>query len=358
MSDTGGRDLPRRAMTASGTARSVVTIDLDAVRHNVRLLREVVSPAAVWAVVKANAYGHGAVDIGRAALEAGAEALCVATAGEGVQLRAALGPDARLLVLGPTGDDELRDAREARLELTAHADGAVPTDVLVHLKLDTGMGRWGLSELLAPDRNVVGLMTHFASSEADPVFTRRQLDAFLTATAPHPEVPRHAANSAAAIGFPDTRLDAVRCGIAIYGIDPYGNDAVHHGLRPALQWTSAVARVTQLHAGQSTGYGRRFVASEPTWIAQVPVGYADGFARSLTGTRVLVDEELCEVIGTISMDAMAVKLAAPCSPGTPVTLVGDGVTFEQHARVAGTIAYELACAVRAESTRTRRVVRA
>ena len=306
--------------------------------------------------MKADGYGHGAADVGRAALAAGAGALCVATVGEGAALRQAVGADGRIVVLGPTVPADRSDARAARLELVTAVPGDVPTDVPVHLKLDTGMGRWGLSELVAPRDNVVGLMTHFATSEADAAFTREQLDRFLAATAPYPAIPRHAANSAAAMTLPEARLDAVRCGIAVYGIDPFGTDAREHGLRPALRWESSIARVVRLEPGESTGYGRRFIADRPTWIGQVPVGYADGFVRHLTGTTVVVGGEPCDVVGTISMDAFAVRLPNCVETGTPVTLVGDGVTLERHAGVAGTIAYELACGFRPGPARATRVV--
>jgi len=338
------------------TERSRITIDLAAIRHNVARLRDVAAPAAVWAVVKADAYGHGAVDVGRAASSAGAAALCVATIGEGAALREAVDANVRIVVLGPTSAAERPEARAAALELVTASPGEIPADVPVHLKLDTGMGRWGLSELLAPGDNVVGLMTHFASSEADESFTRRQLADFLAATAPFPGIERHAANSAAALMLPEARLDAVRCGIAVYGIDPFGADGREHGLRPALRWESTIARVVRLEPGESTGYGRRFVAEQRTWIGQIPVGYADGFVRHLTGTNVVVNAEPCEVIGTISMDALAVRLSGRVEVGTPVTLVGDGVNLEQHARVAGTIAYELACGLRSGPARAMRVV--
>lgn len=338
---------------ASGGARSrsCVTIDLAAVRANATKLARVLEASELWVVVKANGYGHGATDVARAALAGGARALCVATVGEALELRG-VARDARLIVLGPVAPEEVALAREARLELVATTRERLPEGVPLHLKLDTGMGRWGLSELPSlAGSGAVAVMTHFASSEADPAFTRIQLDRFLRATAGL-ELPRHAANSAAALGLPETRLDAARCGIALYGIDPFGTDPREHGLQPALRWTSELARVVRLAPGESTGYGRRFVADESQWIGVVPVGYADGWLRALTGTSVLVGDDLCEVVGTISMDAFTVRLPGERAIGTPVTLVGDGVTFERHARVANTIAYELCCAVRRDPART------
>jgi alanine racemase len=335
--------------------RSRVTVDLGAIRHNARALADVVAPAELWAVVKADAYGHGARDAARAALEGGARLLCVATVGEALPLREAF-PDTRVLVLGPTAPEDLTAARDARLEL-AGLDRPLPEGVPLHLKLDTGMGRWGLGELGAPDRNVVGLMTHLATADTDPAFAAEQLERFLRATEAYAErYTRHAANSAAALTQPEARLDAVRCGIGLYGIDPLGEDAGRFGLRPALRWESYVGQVRLLRPGQSTGYGRRFVVTEDTWIGIVPVGYADGFRRDMSGTEVLVDGERAPVVGTVSMDALAVRLPGPAEPGADVVLVGDGITLEHHARVAETIGYELACGIRTVGGRSERVV--
>ena len=134
-----------------------------------------------------------------------------------------------------------------------------------------------------PDTGVVGLMSHFASADEDAAFTELQLERFLAATAPYPHLTRHIANSAATLRYPASHLNAVRCGIAVYGISPFGTDPADDGLRPALRWESTVALAKTLAAGESTGYGRRFVASEPTRIGIVPVGYADGFRRDMTG---------------------------------------------------------------------------
>jgi alanine racemase len=334
--------------------RSEITIDLAALRRNVATLLRSLSGAELWAVVKANAYGHGAADAAGAALGAGARALCVATVAEGLELRREF-PAARILVMGPAGNRETAEARDARLELVVGSD-EVPAGVRVHLKVDTGMGRWGLSELPAPPVEVVGLMSHLATADTDGAYAERQIERFRTATASYSHLTRHIANSAGALRYPSARFDAARCGIALYGASPFGADPADDGLEPVLSWTSQLAQTRLLRAGESTGYGRRFVAERDTWIGIVPVGYADGFRRDLTGTTVRVGGELRPVVGTISMDALAVELDRELPPGTPVVLIGRGLPVEEHARVAGTIAYEILCRIDSGSTRARRVV--
>jgi alanine racemase len=335
-------------------ARSEITVDLGAIRRNARTLLATLEGAELWAVVKADGYGHGAVDVAGAALGAGATALCVATVPEALVLRRAHG-GARIVVMGPATSREIADARDAGVELVV-ADGEVPEGVRAHLKLDTGMGRWGLSELPSPAREVVGVMSHFASADCDAAFTELQIERFAAATAELPSLTRHIANSAGALRYPSARFDAARCGIALYGISPFGTDPAEDGLEPALRWDSQLAQVRLVAAGQSTGYGRRWVAAEPTWIGIVPVGYADGFRRDLTGTEVRVAGELRPVVGTISMDAFAVTLDRELPVGTPVTLLGHGVYAEAHARVAGTIGYEIATGIRSSPERARRSV--
>jgi alanine racemase len=333
--------------------RSKITIDLGAIRHNARRLLEVLDGGELWAVVKANGYGHGAKDVARAALDAGASALCVVTVAEGGELRREL-PQARIIVMCPT--EEVAEAREARLELVVSGAGEIPDGIPVHLKLDTGMGRWGLAELPEPPANVVGLMSHLATADSDPAFAMQQIERFREATKPYSNLTRHMANSAAALRLPEARFDAARCGIALYGISPFETDPAEDGLRPALSWRSRLAQVRLLQPGESTGYRRRFVAERPTWTAIVPVGYADGFRRDMTGTEVLVDGEPRPAIGTVSMDAVAVELDRELPVGTPVTIVGDGLLIERHAAVAGTIGYEIACGINADPTRAHRVV--
>ena len=335
--------------------RSCFTIDAGAIRRNAELLLRAAGGAELWAVVKAEGYGHGAVDVSRAALDAGASALCVATLSEALHLRVAL-RSARIIVMCPVSEREVGEAKAARLELVA-ADGRVPEGVRVHLKIDTGMGRWGLAELPAPGREVVGLMSHLASAESDPAFTQLQVERFKEATADHGSLTRHIANSAATLRYAEARFDAVRCGIALYGISPFDAGPEAEGLEPALRWESYLALVKQLAPGESTGYGRRFVADRPIWIGIVPVGYADGFRRDMTGSEVIVEGRRKRVVGTISMDAFAIELDEKLEPGTPVTLVGDGILIEDHARVAGTIGYEIATGLNTRSGRARRVAK-
>jgi len=335
--------------------RSEITIDLGALRRNVRTLLRVLDGSQLWAVVKANGYGHGAVDVAGAALGAGAAALCVATIPEGLALRAEYATE-RILVLGPAGSNrEIAQARGAGLELVI-ADDEIPEGVRVHLKLDTGMGRYGLSELPAPPVDVVGLMTHLATADSDIDFARTQVQRFEAATAEYSHLKRHVANSAAALRIPEAHFDAARCGVALYGLSPFGTDPVEDSLEPVFSWQSSLAAVRQLQPGESTGYGRAFVAERPTWIGLVPVGYGDGFRRDLTGTEVRVAGEPRRVVGTVSMESFAVELDRELPAGAPVVILGHGVLAEEHARVAGTINYELVSRIETGPLRARRTV--
>jgi alanine racemase len=305
-------------------------------------------------VVKADAYGHGASDVAGAALGAGAAALCVATVPEGLALRREFST-ARIIVLGPASNLEVSQARDAYLELVV-SSGEIPGGMRVHLKLDTGMGRWGLSELPTPPVEIVGLMSHLATADTDAAYAEWQIERFHSATLPYAHLTRHIANSAAALRYPSARFDAARCGIALYGISPFGTDPAEDGLEPVLTWTSHIAQTRLLRAGESTGYGRRFVAAQDTWIGIVPVGYADGFRRDLTGTTVRVAGEPRRVVGVVSMDAFAVELDRDLPIGSPVVLLGRGVLAEDHARVADTIPYEVVAGINSSPLRARRMV--
>jgi alanine racemase len=199
-------------------------------------------------------------------------------------------------------------------------------------------------------------MSHLGTAdEADASFARAQVEAFAAVARRFPQAVKHLANSAAALSLPEARFDAVRCGVALYGLSPFGRDPADQGLEPVLSWRSHVAQAKVLRPGESTGYGRRFVADHETRIGLVPVGYGDGFRRGLTGTEVLVSSTRRRVVGTISMDSFAVELGDE-DEGAPVTLVGDGLLVEEHARTLGTINYELTTGIVSDFRRAERRV--
>ncbi|MFD9565084.1 alanine racemase [Streptomyces sp. NPDC059994] len=338
--------------------RAELTLSLAAVEHNVEALLKLLGGGALWAVVKANAYGHGAIATARAALEAGAGALCVATAGEGMALRRSL-PGARIIVLGPVTHDEVAHARHGSLECVAHDEASLALlehQVRIHLKMNTGMNRWG--EAGRPKRvpeGTVGVMGHFATAYADPHSTALEAARFADWSSGLADVTRHLANSAATVQFPDTHLDAARCGTAVLGLSPLPKQRPQSfGLRPALRWTSYLAQSRTLSAGEGVGYGSLFRAGARMRMGVVPVGYADGFSKRLTGSHVLVGDIPAPVIGAVSMDAIAVKLDRDVPSGTTVTIVGDGLTFEDHADAAGITNQELCTGLSADPRRIRR----
>jgi alanine racemase len=260
--------------------------------------------------------------------------------------------------MGPLAPGEEAVARDASLEVVVSTP-ELPTGLDVHVKVDTGMGRWGMSadelESVPADR-VVGLMSHLSTAdEEDPGFALAQIERFSAIAGRFPSAVRHLANSAATLRFPESRFDAVRCGIALYGLSPFGDDPAAHGLEPVLSWRSHVAQAKTIVPGESVGYGRRFVAERPTRVGFVPVGYGDGFRRGLTGAEVLVDGERRRILGAVSMDAFAVELGG-ADAGAEVVLVGEGVLVEEHARHLGTINYELTCGIRCDPVRSDRRV--
>jgi alanine racemase len=354
--------------------RALARVDVSAIERNCAELARVAAPAALCAVVKAAGYGHGAAQAARAAQAGGAPWLAVATAEEAAALRAD-GIEGPLLVMGALSRPELTVALRARADVVIWREDDVPAlaahpdadGVGVHVKLDTGMGRLGTRDMdeatrtaaavaAAPRLRLAGLMTHFATADDDPAFARQQLARFLpwaeALRAQHGgDVLLHAANSAATLGIPESRLDLVRCGIAVYGMDPFGADPSAHGLVPALELRSYLAEVKPIRPGESLGYGRRFVARAPTWIGTVPIGYGDGVRRALSNDcDVLVAGRRVPVVGTISMDNLTVDLGPdPPARGAEVVLIGpqgdERVLAEEWARRLGTINYEITCGI-------------
>jgi alanine racemase len=351
--------------------RAVARVNVAAIERNVeRMLRELPADGALCAVVKADGYGHGAVAAARAALAGGATWLAVVAAQEAAALRAA-GIHAPILVMGALSPHELDIALQADADVVAWGESFVAAVAArgggsVHVKLDTGMGRLGTRDPAAATRVaeaaaatdgvfLAGAMTHFATAdERGDAFFGEQLARFETWALPlkaaHPSIIMHAANSAATLREPSAHFDMVRAGVAIYGLDPFLEDAAARDLEPALELASYVSAVKPIAPGQSAGYGRRFVAERPTHTATLPIGYGDGVRRGLTNNAdVLVRGQRRPLVGTVSMDNVVLDVGTP-----PAAAVGDaailiGAQGEQHisaeeiARRLGTINYEVTC---------------
>jgi len=355
-------------------------IDLGAIAHNVKEIRRVAVPTAkVMAVVKANGYGHGAVEVSRTALANGAEWLGVARVAEGVALREA-GIEAQVLILGYIHPEQFGEAVRHRLSQTVYtrdmaralADAAVREGVLarVHFKVDTGMGRIGwpagpgvVREILElarlPHLKVEGIFTHFAAADvADKTYTLEQFHKFMEVVDELRknglEFPlRHAANSAAVMELPETHLDLVRAGIIIYGL--YPSDEVDRGridLRPAMSLKARVAYVKKALAGCKVSYGCTFTTGRPTVIATLPLGYADGYSRLLSSKgEALLHGRRAPVVGRVCMDQVMVD--AGHIPGVRVgddaVLIGrqgdEEISADEVASKLGTINYEVTCMI-------------
>lgn len=360
--------------------RSVARIDLGAVRHNIGVLRRAAPGSRLLVVVKAGGYGHGAVQVARAALDAGADRLGLAAVCE-VEALLGAGVDAPTVMWGPLIADEWRRAAATGCEIAvwtpqgcrAAAEAGIRR---VHLKLDSGMGRMGarpeaVADLAAaaadPRLEVVGLMTHFATADEtegpNAAFMVEQLARFRSMVGPlrhrFPGAILHAANSAATLRNPDTHLDMVRCGIAMYGCSPFMGDPDEHDLRPVMTLASYLASVKPILGRESVGYGRHWRAARGSWIGAIPVGYADGYARLNADTAaVLVGGRRVPVVGMVSMDQITVDLGpeAVDRVGDEVVLLGaqggERITAEELGRWRSSINYEVTCAV---GDRVRRV---
>lgn len=356
-------------------------VDLEAVAANVSTLRAAVGHTRFCAVVKANGYGHGAVPVAQAAIAGGADLLGVALVAEGVELR-----DAQIsqpiIVLSQASPDEIDVLVDQDLDATVYTEAgaralaeavnaAGPDEsrtVPVHLKVDTGMHRVGaqpaevveLARLIVaePRLRLASIFTHCAvADEPDNAFTDQQRAVFTSVLADLAdagiEVPcRHMANSAAAIAWPDTRYDMVRCGIAIYGLSPSPALAGRVDLRPAMSLRSEVAHVKRVVAGEGLSYGLRYRPDRDVTIATVPLGYADGVARRLSslGGEVLIGGRRRPIAGTITMDQLMVDCGEDdVSVGDEVVLIGrqgdEAITADEWADRLGTISYEVVCAI-------------
>jgi alanine racemase len=371
-----------RANQGASARRALARVNLAAIERNcARLRAELSGGAELCAVVKADGYGHGAVQSARAALAGGASRLAVAGAHEAVQLRSGGLAEVPLLVMGALSEAELAEALSAHAEVVVWSAEGVQAVARagggrVHVKLDSGMGRLGtrdpaqaseVAELAASTDGVslVGAMTHFATADdRRDGFFERQLELFerwaQSLRAQHPGIVVHAANSAAVLRERRAHFDMVRCGIAIYGMDPFGEDPLAAGLEPALELLSYVAEVKRCAPGESAGYGRNFVARDATYLGVLPIGYGDGWRRGLSNNAdVLVGGERCPLVGTVSMDNLTIDLGQHPDPtslrGSEAVLLGgqgeQRILVEELAERLQTINYEITCALTARVPR-------
>lgn len=353
------------------SVRAHVLVNVAAIRRNVeRLRRELAPGVGLCAVVKADGYGHGAPASARAALAGGARWLAVASAQEARSLRQEA-IEAPVLVMGAMSPAELDIALAARADVVAWSESFVEAVAArgggaVHVKLDTGMGRLGTRDAAQATRvagaaagtagvRLAGAMTHFATADdLDDPFFGEQLARFSRWVTPlrehHPQIVVHAANSAATLRDAAAHFDLVRPGVAIYGLDPFGEDPAARDLEPALQLRCRVGAVKAVAVGESVGYGRRFVARSPTHVATLPIGYGDGVRRGLTDNAdVLLGGERRPLVGTVSMDNVTVDVGSPAAArvGDEAVLIGrqggERILAEELARRLDTINYEITC---------------
>lgn len=352
--------------------RAEAVIDRDAMCHNLDVVRQAVGSTPIMAIVKADGYGHGAVESARTARSAGAAWLGVALPSEALALRAAGDTGAMLTWLWTPGDADIADCIAADVDIAVSSLWALDHIVAsaqargrrarVHLKIDTGLSRngaqWQQWEPLvratkrAQDAgavDVVAIWSHFANADRpdDRTVTEQQ-----TALHEAVEIARsigvdpqftHIANSAAALTRPETRLGLVRIGIAMYGVSPMGfGSAETFGLRPAMALNSEIALVKQLPKGASVSYGSAWVAEERTQVALIPLGYADGIPRAASNRgHVAIHGRLCPVLGTIAMDQFVVRVEGRAFAGDPVTVFGDRPSVDAWAQAADSIGYEI-----------------
>ena len=345
-------------------SRTWAEIDLGAIRHNVRALKRRARASSLMAVVKADSYGHGAVPVATAALEAGADALAVVTVEEGAELRRS-GITAPILVFTDLLPEKLPLAEEHGLTVTAHTVAsarrvAERPGLEAHLKVNTGMNRWGVEPREVGEARKIlgsqltGVYTHFASADSDEEATRRQLEVFdaVLAEGAFGGALVHAANSAGTLWHPGSHYDCVRPGVALYGLHPAGDrgDPAEEGLVPAMTLKSYVAGVRRLEPGDGVSYGLTFTAKEPMFAATVPVGYAEGYRRALSGrAEALIRGRRRPLLGRVTMDACVFEADAAVEAGDEVVLLGeqDGgrITAEELGLLAGTINYEVTTGV-------------
>ncbi|MDQ0222775.1 alanine racemase [Streptococcus moroccensis] len=348
---------------------TVVTVNLEHIGHNLQqVMQTLPEKTQAWAVVKANAYGHGAVEVANY-LQKDVAGFCLSNIDEAIELREA-GITAPLLVLGVIPIECVSLALKYQIAVTVAslewleavlAMGIEVAGLSVHLKVDTGMGRIGfrdsqmvekaIEKMSANQMTFEGIFTHFATAdEKDDEQFEAQLMCFKNMLSKLSQQPKmvHASNSATAIWHQETVFDAVRLGDVLYGLNPSGQTLempLH--IKPALTLSSSLVHVKEVAAGSTIGYGATYQTSEQEWIGTIPIGYADGLTRKMQGFKVLVDGQFCEIVGRVSMDQVTIRLPRKYPLGTAVTLIGANgeqqITVQDWANYRETINYEIVC---------------
>ena len=339
-------------------------IDLDAIGHNTAELAKLIAPAALCAVVKADAYGHGDVPVANKAISSGAEVLAVALVEEGVRLREA-GVDAPIVLLSEPLPTDIPALDRWQLSPTVYSttfmDALVASGIqtAVHVKIDTGMHRVGADaergkELVAaaeraPNLELASLWTHFAVADEDHGYTLEQIERFSDVQIDAPS--RHLANTAGAILFPEARGDMCRVGLGIYGLHPNAATRDVVDLKPAMRVVTHVGHVQRLPAGERPSYGRIRPLERDATVVTAPMGYADGFARSLSKDgEVLIRGNRYPLAGTVTMDQIVIEVGDDeVSRGDEVVIIGvqgdDEISADEWADLLGTISYEVVCSI-------------
>ena len=342
-------------------------IDLDAITHNVKQIKDLHPTKEIFAVVKANGYGHGDAEVSKVAIEAGVSCLAVSGLDEALRLRNS-GIEVPILVLGMTRLKDVLLAAENNISLTAHDEMWIEhlvslplkTPVKVHLKIDSGMHRLGLMTEEQVQKNfnrlktalmveVEGVFTHMATADSDKEYLGHQIETFkrLIANLDLSDVKYvHLENTATLLQKEFDFDHGIRLGLGLYGINPDKEFIpIEFELKPALKLLSNLVQVKKIKKGDKVGYGATYEAQEDEWIGVVPIGYADGWTRSHQGRHVIVNGYECEIIGRVCMDQMMIRLPKQFPMGTEVTLIGDGMPVERVAKEVGTISYEILCLI-------------
>lgn len=346
-----------------------INVDLRAISYNIQqVVSHLSKRPKVWAVVKANAYGHGAVEVSKY-IENEVDGFCVSNIDEAIELRQS-GLTKSILILGVVLPEEIYLAKKYYLTLTissidwlllARKQGENLKDVVCHIKVDSGMGRIGVRSISEAQELIYsleetgalveGIFTHFATAdEAENTQFNQQLSCFENIISHLDNCPPvvHASNSATSIWHKETIFNAVRLGIVIYGLNPSGQSLkLPYPIKPALSLTTSLVHIKKIPKGARVGYGGTYCSEQSEYIGTIPIGYADGWTRNMQNFKVLIDGQYCQIVGRVSMDQVTLRLTRYYPLRTPVILIGssgdESISATDVANQRNTINYEVLC---------------